>query len=290
MKPRSLMFTLFGEYIKHYGGEIWMGSLIKMMAHFNISESSLRGAVLRMVNQGLLRVRKIGNKSYASLTEKGKRRMEDGISRVYSVHSLIWDGYWRVLVYSIPENRRELRNQIRKELKWTGFGLISHSTWASPNPLEDQVMEMARTYELEDNIILFKTNSIMSHTNEEIVNKGWDLNEISKNYAAFIEKYGEIYENLKDKVWNDSLDEEYCFVMRTTLVHEYRKFLFIDPSLPVDLLPEDWNGFKARELFFNLHQLLAVPSTKQFEKEFSHAPDTEPIFNRSKAVNPFVGV
>ncbi|OMP67296.1 PaaX family transcriptional regulator [Domibacillus epiphyticus] len=290
MKPRSLMFTFFGEYIKHYGGEVWMGSLIKMMAHFNISESSLRGAVLRMVQQDYLKVRKIGNKSYASLTEKGRRRMEDGLARVYSVRNSQWDGHWRVIIYSIPENRRELRNQIRKELGWTGFGMISNSTWASPNPLEDQVLEMAKTYDLEDHILLFKTSSILSHTNEEVIHKGWDLEEISAEYATFISNYEGKFEELKEKTWNGSLSEEDCFVMRTILVHEYRKFLFVDPALPTDLLPEGWNGLKARELFFNLHQILSVPSTKHFETIFKHAPDQEPVLNRDKAVNPFMGV
>lgn len=290
MKPRSLMFTFFGEYIKHYGGEVWMGSLIKMMGHFGISESSLRGAVLRMVQQGFISVRKIGNKSYASLTEKGRRRMEDGLARIYSSRHLNWDGHWRVLIYSIPEERRELRTQIRKELSWTGFGLISPSTWASPNPLEDQVMEMTKTYELEDNTILFKTSSIVSHTNEEIVRKGWDLDAISADYAVFIEKYEKIHSELKEQTWSGSLPEETCFEIRTLLVHEYRKFLFVDPGLPTDLLPDGWNGFTARELFFNLHQLLSVPSTKYFERIFKHAPDTEPVMDRDHAVNPFTGV
>lgn len=290
MKPRSLIFTLFGEYIKHYGGEIWMGSLIKMMAHFNISESSLRGAVLRMVQQDFLKVRKIGNRSYASLTEKGGRRMEDGVERVYSSRNLQWDGRWRVVIYSIPENRRDIRNQIRKELNWTGFGVISPSTWTSPNPLEDQVMEMAKTYQLEDHIILFKTSSIVSHTNQEIVEKGWDLQEIADKYKTFIDKYEKEYEKIKEETWNGSLSEENSFVKRTELVHEYRKFLFLDPNLPADLLPENWIGFRARELFFNLHQLYSIPSTKQFEKIFTCAPDQDPEIDRNKAVNPFVGV
>lgn len=53
MKPRSLMFTLFGDYVQYYGGEIWIGSLIKLMGEFGISESSVRGATLRMVQQEL---------------------------------------------------------------------------------------------------------------------------------------------------------------------------------------------------------------------------------------------
>ena len=57
------MFTLYGEYIQYYGGEIWVGSLIKLMNQFGVSESSVRGAMFRMVKKNLLQVRKIGNNS-----------------------------------------------------------------------------------------------------------------------------------------------------------------------------------------------------------------------------------
>ncbi|HWO97008.1 MAG TPA: PaaX family transcriptional regulator C-terminal domain-containing protein [Bacillus sp. (in: firmicutes)] len=290
MKPRSLMFTLYGEYIQHYGEEVWIGSLIRMMSHFGISESSIRGATLRMVQQDFLKVRKIGNKSYYSLTSKGKRSMLDGVSRVYSIRNFKWDGYWRILTYSVPEEKRELRNQIRKELGWTGFGMISNSTWASPNPLEKQVMELIREYHLEDYIILFTSSSIVSHDNQSIIEKGWNLPEIAKEYDVFIEDYRKKFEDLKERAWNNTLTDEECFIERTTLVHEYRKFLFLDPDFPTDLLPADWSGSKARELFFNVHQLLSVPAIRYFETLFEQAPDSEHVSNRDRAINPFISI
>ncbi|WP_078411392.1 PaaX family transcriptional regulator [Priestia abyssalis] len=290
MKPRSLMFTLYGEYIQHYGEEVWIGSLIRMMSHFGISESSIRGATLRMVQQDFLKVRKIGNKSYYSLTNKGKRSMLDGVSRVYSIRNFKWDGYWRILTYSVPEEKRELRNQIRKELSWTGFGMISNSTWASPNPMEKQIMELIKEYHLEDYIILFTSSSIVSHDNQSIIEKGWNLPEIAKEYDVFIEDYRKKFEDLKERAWNNTLTDEECFIERTILVHEYRKFLFLDPDFPTDLLPADWSGSKARELFFNVHQLLAVPAIRYFETLFEQAPDSEYVSNRDRAINPFISI
>ena len=32
-------------------------------------------------------------------------------------------------------------------------------------------------------------------------------------------------------------------------MHEWRKFLFADPGLPAELLPEDWPGHTAAERF-----------------------------------------
>ncbi|MBD8006506.1 PaaX family transcriptional regulator [Bacillus norwichensis] len=289
MKPRGLMFTLFGEYIQHYGGEIWIGSMIRLMSHFGLSESSCRGATLRMVQQGFFQSRKIGNKSYYSLTNKGKRSMLDGVSRVYTTPSNNWDGFWRIYTYSVPEEMREVRNQLRKELMWLGFGPISNSVWATPNPLEKQVMEMVNEHHLNDYGILFTSSSFVSHDNQEIINKGWDMKKIESKHLEFMNKYDEKYEKIKESAWHNSLTDEQCFIIRTEVVHEYRKFLFFDPNFPVDLLPKDWIGFKARELFFNIHQLIAIPAIRYFESNFEQAPDTNPVFDRNRAIDPFIG-
>src|SRR6478752_4849991 len=44
-------------------------------------------------------------------------------------------------------------------------------------------------------------------------------------------------------------DDESAFAARFRLVHEWRKFLFDDPGLPADLLPRDWPGQAAADLF-----------------------------------------
>ena len=44
-------------------------------------------------------------------------------------------------------------------------------------------------------------------------------------------------------------DDEAAFAARFQLVHEWRKFLFADPGLPDELLPGDWPGRAAADLF-----------------------------------------
>lgn len=285
MKPRSLMFTLYGEYIKYYGGEIWVGSLIELMKQFGISESSVRGAIFRMVQNNLLKVRKVGKKSYYSPTSKG--RVDEGVSRVYATQNHTWDQKWRILTYSFPEEKREIRNKIRKELIWTGFGNLTNSTLVSPNPVEEQVLEMIKEYEIEEYAFLFTSSSIVSHDNQSILDIGWDLNMVKVEYQTFIEKFTPKFEYLREKALNNTLKDDECFIEKTVLVHEYRKFLFQDPGFPRDLLPEGWIGIKARELFWNIHQLLSIPSIRYFESVFEGAPDREIQIERDKAINPF---
>ena len=44
-------------------------------------------------------------------------------------------------------------------------------------------------------------------------------------------------------------DDEQAFAARSRLVHEWRKFLFLDPGLPRELLPRDWPGDQAADFF-----------------------------------------
>jgi phenylacetic acid degradation operon negative regulatory protein len=40
---------------------------------------------------------------------------------------------------------------------------------------------------------------------------------------------------------------------QTRLVHEWRRFPFLDPRLPEELLPADWSGTRAAALFQAMH-------------------------------------
>jgi len=50
------------------------------------------------------------------------------------------------------------------------------------------------------------------------------------------------------------------FLLRTLLIHDFRRILLRDPMLPAPLLPADWSGNAARTLTRNLYRLLKRPS------------------------------
>src|SRR5699024_11769035 len=153
---RAMIFTLYGDYIRHYGNVIWIGSLIRLLQEFGHNEQAVRAAISRMSKQGWVQSEKRGNKSYYFLTERGKARMEEASKRIYKEEAPKWDGTWRILVYTIPEEKRHLRDELRKELVWSGFGLLSNSCWISPNPLEKEVNQLIDKYEIHDYVSFFQ--------------------------------------------------------------------------------------------------------------------------------------
>ncbi|GEL77027.1 phenylacetic acid degradation operon negative regulatory protein PaaX [Tenuibacillus multivorans] len=265
---RSMIFTLYGDYIRHYGNMIWIGSLIRLLKEFGHNEQSVRAAISRMSKQGWVQSEKRGNKSYYFLTEQGKARMDEAGRRIYQEESPSWDERWRILVYNIPEEKRNLRDQLRKELVWSGFGLLSNSCWITPNPLEEQVHRLIDKYDIASYVTLFDASYEGMNTSKSLVEKCWDLEDVNERYSQFIQEYSQKYYIDKNLIEKGEISDGTCFVKCASLVHQYRKFLFIDPNLPGELLPEKWLGDSAATLFSDYHELLQKPATRFFESVF----------------------
>jgi phenylacetic acid degradation operon negative regulatory protein len=77
-------------------------------------------------------------------------------------------------------------------------------------------------------------------SDDEIVRRAWDLDGVAARYEKLIARF----ENVEPEPGDDVL------LTYLALIHEWRRFPFIDPQLPDDLLP-DWIGRRATELFVN---------------------------------------
>ncbi|WP_099302306.1 phenylacetic acid degradation operon negative regulatory protein PaaX [Bacillus sp. Marseille-P3800] len=269
---QSMIFTIYGDYIRHYGSKIWIGSLIKLLKEFGHNEQAVRVAVSRMVKQGWLLSERKGTKSFYSLTARGVARMDEAGDRIFKFEDHAWDGKWRMLLYKIPEDQRQIRDELRKELLWSGFGSFSASCWISPNPLEKRVQALIDKYDIKEYVDFFEA-VYKSEDNLNLVEKSWQLTEIEQKYEAFVAQYSRSFIAHQAAIKQNVLSDADCFVVRTNLVHEYRKFLFIDPGLPKDLLPPNWNGREAKLLFGQYYRLLAEPASRFFEAVFEEDND-----------------
>ncbi len=108
LRSKQMIFTLYGDYVRHVGGSIWVGSLIRLLARFHMSDQSVRSTILRMTRGGWLQVERVNSKSFYSLTPEGKRLLNEGAARIFHIDSARaqWDGKWHLVAYSIPEMQR----------------------------------------------------------------------------------------------------------------------------------------------------------------------------------------
>jgi phenylacetic acid degradation operon negative regulatory protein len=74
--------------------------------------------------------------------------------------------------------------------------------------------------------------------------RAWDLDGLARAYQRWLT----LADELIAAVGPDAADPA-IFALRSSLVHEWRKFLFTDPGFPAALLPPDWPGHEAARVF-----------------------------------------
>jgi phenylacetic acid degradation operon negative regulatory protein len=264
--PRAAMLTLYGDYVLHRGGEIGIGSLVKLMSSFGLSEQAVRSAVSRMCRSGLLKAKRANRKSYYSLTSEGHSLLTEGAQRIFQRKKSHWDGNWNIVSYSIPERMRQARDRLRLELGWLGYGPLSEATWISPHDLTREVKSLLRKFNIEEYVHIFSAQHQGGVDPKQIVSHCWELGKIHQNYADFLAEYRpKLEEHRKRLEAGETIEASECFVARFNLIHEYRKLPFSDPDLPLELLPENWLRPQAAALFDEYHGLLTEKANEYFD-------------------------
>ncbi|HEY6450754.1 MAG TPA: PaaX family transcriptional regulator C-terminal domain-containing protein [Candidatus Cybelea sp.] len=261
-RPISFIFTLYGDMVARLStdGALWIGALITLMSSFGVSAPAVRQAVSRMARQGWLVARREGNRAFYSVTERGRRRIEELTPRIYGP-VIEWDGRWRLLSYAIGEAHRQRRERLRKELSALGWAALSPSTWISPSDTLVAARDAARATRTLDAVNLFTSEYRGPLSDRDLLERCWNVAEIASAYRAFLDRYEPHLRRERER--NDLTDEE-ALVERLWLVHDYRKFVYLDPGLPSELLPAHWPGTAAAALFREYYAAIDVKSQRYF--------------------------
>ena len=255
MKARSLVFDLFGDYLRYRGGEVRLRSLVSLMGCFDVPEPTVRVVVTRLRKEGWLSSRREGRETLYALTDAAWALLDEGRERIFHRVQGPWDGQWHMVIYSVPEAERGLREQLRKKLAWCGFGPLSAAVWLSPHDRTGLVLE-AFADEPAVKLDVFRSRSGGVEADRDIAARAWDLAGLDAAYTQLLETYRPRLAAYRA----GELQGADALVERMNLIHDYRRFPFRDPDLPPELLPADWNGRRAHEVFLEAHGLLRAPA------------------------------
>ncbi|WP_028938159.1 PaaX family transcriptional regulator [Pseudonocardia spinosispora] len=255
MKARTVVFDLFGDYLRFRGGEVRLRGLIALMDCFGVREATVRVVVTRLRREGWLSSRRDGRETTYVLTDKAWRLLDEGRSRIFQRVDGPWDGRWHTVIYSVPETDRALREQLRKKLQWLGFGPLAQSVWVSPH---DRVAQVRDSFADQSSIQLdlLHARSEGADHDRDIAARAWDLSRLDQDYARLLRRY----QARMDEYRSGDLDGPEALAERMQLVYDYQKLPFQDPDLPAELLPDDWTGRAAHEMFMQVHSLLRAPA------------------------------
>jgi phenylacetic acid degradation operon negative regulatory protein len=246
---RSLLLTLLGEFVHPRGEPVWTGALVEALGVLGVEEKSARQALARTAAEGLLEPTRRGRRTQWSLTPEGAQLLSEGTARIYGFmrERRRWDGQWLVLTVGIPEAQRQLRHRLRTRLTWLGLGSPAPGLWIVPDPGKaGAVRQVVDDLDLRDRAFAWVGPSAEVGDPARLLASAWDLDEVERRYLQFIERF-EHRESAAVRGGHDA------FVAQVRMVQEWRRFPFLDPDLPAELLDHAWPGARAAATFHDRH-------------------------------------
>lgn len=271
MNAKRTIFELYFEYIQHFGSSITPRSILRFTSELGISPTAARAAICRLVKQGWLQRATSDKQTFYALTPVGRERLEEIRLRVFSPPHGTWDGQWTILTYSVPERLGHHRDRLRRELTFLGFGSITPGTWISPNALVDVTLRHLSLRKLDQYVHLFRARQASHQPDSALIMRCYNLDAVQRRYGLFIKNW----RGYREKISAASRpSDSVCFVAKMRLLYDFGDFLYLDPFLPSELLPQGWLGLDAWRLFRDSYLLLVEPALAFFESCFEGLPRT----------------
>jgi phenylacetic acid degradation operon negative regulatory protein len=245
---RSLLLTVLGEFVLPSGEPVWTQTLLDALGAVGVEEKSARQALARTAADDVLVSERSGRRVRWSLTASGRRLLSEGAERIYAhgAPRAPWDGRWLLLVVSVPEAQRALRHQLRTQLAWAGLGSPAPGVWVCPDA--GRLPEAHRALDdvgLDETALVVVGGTHGGLSDAELVAQAWDLRDLEARYADFVERFAGLEP--------DPDDPAAVLGAQVRLVDAWRRFPFLDPQLPAELLPAGWVGARAAEVFHRRH-------------------------------------
>lgn len=200
----------------------------------------------------------MGRVSYYSLTEKGNAAVTAGKKSISRMDKKRWDKTWYFVMYTVPEQKRHIRDSLRAVLKGLGYGRWG-GVWVSPYGFTRILAEHIKKLHADAYAETFRARYTGSSSLALLASTIWDIRGLRERYLSFVEKYQEMYDGFRAEIARGiPLETDRCFAERFRVATEYIDIALDDPMLPKDLLPAEWIGWKAEKLAHDLKKLLTA--------------------------------
>jgi phenylacetic acid degradation operon negative regulatory protein len=250
-RPKSLILDLFGRYSAQVQGWLAVSDLVELMGLLGVDEQAVRSAVSRMTRRGLLRQEVRDHVRGYATTPAADDLFADGDRHIYtSMEPARADDGWTLLSFSMPESERDKRHVLRSRLMWLGMGNLSSGLWIGPRRVLPDAVATVKSLGFEEFVDVFSASFEGMGDVTELVRRSWDLPALAELYSQFIAHHRPELERIRRT--RRPIEPQEAFVVYTLALHEWRKFPYLDPGLPVELLPRPWPGRVAAELFHDL--------------------------------------
>ena len=256
-RPRHLIVTVYGLYARSDGGWLSVAALIRLLAELGVDEPAVRSAISRLKRRGILEARRQAGSAGYQLSAEALAILREGDARIFRQRRAALADGWLLAVFSVPETERHRRHVLRSELTRLGFGMVAPGVWIVPAHPQDATAETLRRLGLDTYADLFHADHLAFGDPAGKIRRWWDLDELERRYEAFIEAHEPALARLARSGPRSGGD---AFAQYVRVLTDWRQLPYLDPGLPVELLPDGWIGIRAAEEFFALQSMLEEPA------------------------------
>lgn len=270
-RGRQLLITLIADYWLGPDAVVPSGAVVELMTDLGVSPSGTRTLLSRLTREGRLQSVKEGRRTFYALSTQALHRLSTGFETIRQFgldapHDA--DAPWLILMFSIPEDQRSVRQQLRRGLSWMGFSPLYDGVWITPRPVRQQALTLCRKLGVDSASIA--TGSIEAvGLDYGRPTDAWDLGLVHGLYQAF-EKHLALP---RERLASGSMTTVEALRVRTEIMNIWRGFPTFDPGLPESDLPAGWPRAGARAAFVELYDGAATAAAHRVREVVArHSP------------------
>mgnify|MGYP003408116190 FL=1 len=132
-------------------------------------EYAISRSIKNLVESGMVEILKSDNQDYVRMTQEGRNKLHSiTLEAEGALVSTTWDGFWRIILIDIPEERKSEREAVRYLLKKAGFVCLKNSAWISPFPYEHLFTNIKKDLGFTQEMIIFVTDKVDDETKKSL--------------------------------------------------------------------------------------------------------------------------
>lgn len=260
---RSAVFDLYGDHLSARDGWAPIAAVVRLLGALEVAPPAVRTAVSRMVREGWLAPElRAGTRGYRA-TLRATRRLAEARGRIYRTTTASAPD-WHLVVIERPEHRAS-RDRLAAALGYLGYARLAPLTWLAPRPSAELDTVLAL-----EGVCARSMHAVLGTDVRDLAAQLWDLEALSEGYREFVR-------TARTTDARPAADPREAFRERSGLVHEWRKFLFVDPGLPAEVLPADWPGELAAGEFARVAAALLPGARAYVDQVLGECGQTGPV-------------
>lgn len=247
-RQQQLVVTVLALFCREE--PIAISKLIELLEVCGVESSAVRSSVSRLKKRGLLRNERRGRATLYAPSRQMLAVFEEGDEQIFSPARASLEDPWLLAAFTVPESQRNLRHRIRTIFTKRGAGSVTPGLWIAPAVISGRIRQELDAAGLTEFVDFFDAHYLDTDRLRAKVASWWDLGALASLYERFLERWEPVLDDVPD-------DGRTILCDYVNLLTQWRRLPYLDPGLPLELLPEPWPAQRAVDVMESLRAQLA---------------------------------